>query len=74
MPLYREDLDAPDMVCSIEGCGCGQESGPVYLHSACHPTHPTWASYRGDVLTIECAACKRKIASFVIASREHDRP
>jgi hypothetical protein len=72
MPLYREDFDHPRDRCTAPGCDHTLEDGDLYIHSVCHPSVPTWARYRGDVLTIECAACERVIGSFVIASREQD--
>jgi hypothetical protein len=68
MPLYREDLETFD--CSVPGCRETSRDGPVYFHAACHIDAPTWAHYQGDVLTIECAICKKRIVSVVIASRE----
>ena len=70
MAFYREDLDGSG--CEIEGCSCND--GEVYFHPRCHPRSPTWVSYFGDVLTLTCAACKRPVGSFVVASRRDDVP
>lgn len=74
MPLYREDFEGDGARCTVPGCEHGGDTCELYLHSVCHPCAPTWARVRGDVLTIECAICRRKIGAFVLASRAHDRP
>lgn len=53
--------------CGVEGCNCG---GPMYLHSRCHPTSPTWASVDGDVVTVECAECRKPITHFKVAKED----
>ena len=48
-------------------CGeCGDEVS-LYLHGRCHPSSPTWAVLSGDVLTIECAQCKKVVVRLKIA-------
>lgn len=41
-----------------EECG---DDGSLYLHGRCHPGSPTWVVLTGDVLTIECARCKKVV-------------
>lgn len=60
----KEDNKALD-VC--EECG---GAGPLYLHSKCHPRHPTWAVLNGDQLTIECAKCGQAVARFNVVLEE----
>jgi hypothetical protein len=50
-----------------EECG---DDGSLYLHSRCHPDVPTWSVITGDVLTIECAKCKKVIVRLKIAGEE----
>ena len=71
MPLYREDLEALGR-CGVPGCTRDHRDDEVYLHAQCHPASPVWARYRGDVLTIECARCRRPVIAVVVASRRAD--
>jgi len=71
MLCYREDFDTFE--CACPSCRENTRTGEIYLHSGCHPASPTWAHVRGDVLTIECATCKKRIVSVVIASRAQER-
>ena len=71
MLYYREDFDKAE--CPSSSCRADVRKGELYFHSACHPMAPTWAHLRGDVLTIECAKCKQKIVTLVIASRAQER-
>lgn len=73
MAYYREDLELL-LRCDGPSCPRTHRTDEIYFHSACHLDSPTWARYRGDILTIECARCGRYIASVVVASREHDPP
>jgi hypothetical protein len=66
MPLYREDMEEGP---ACRACGDGCPHGELYLHSACHPQAPTWVSYFADLLTLHCSACRKVVASFVVASR-----
>jgi len=50
---------------------CGSD-GSLYLHSRCHTTVPTWAVLSGDILTIECALCKKVIVRFRVVAEEKD--
>lgn len=76
MPIYREDLEAPAAGQYAPGGLPGRDvvsaEDDMWFHPNCHLDSPTWARYRGDVLTIQCARCERDIVSLVIASREHD--
>ena len=72
MPHYREDFDR--LECACPACRATQRSGEMYLHPRCHPASPTWVRCRGDVLTVECAECRREVVTLVIASRAHDGP
>ena len=47
---------------------CGDNTGPLYLHSQCHMTAPLAATIEGDVLTLNCydPACKRIVAKMVV--------
>jgi predicted RNase H-like HicB family nuclease len=36
----------------------------MYVHSRCHPRVPTWAILTGELLSIQCAYCKRTIVRF----------
>ncbi len=72
MALYREDLEQT-------GCGCPacretQHTSEMYFHPHCHPGSPTWVHFRGDVLTVECAKCRREVVTVVVASRAQDVP
>jgi hypothetical protein len=67
--LHREDLDALTNRCSVPGCTRTRHDGEIWLHSRCHPSAPTWACYRGGRLRIECARCKRPIATIKVARR-----
>ncbi len=49
--------DAPLPKCCDE---CG-DHGSLMLVGECHPEAPTWAILTGDVLTIECAECRKPI-------------
>ena len=68
MPLYREDLEALG-ACSIPGCGADHRHGEIFFHPTCHPDSGCWVHYRGDVLTVRCAACRGHVASLVVASK-----
>ncbi len=68
MALYREDLERLG-TCSVPGCGRNHRDEEIYLHARCHAGSPCWARFRGDVLTIECARCKKTVLSVVVASR-----
>ena len=70
MTLYREDFD--QLSCDCPACRETQRSNELYFHPRCHPESPTWARYRGDVLTVECAKCRRVVVSVVVASRAHE--
>jgi hypothetical protein len=70
MPLYREDLQTG--CCEVPGCGLDHRETEIYLHPGCHPDAPPWPHHRGDVLTLECSVCRRRVASFVICSRDHE--
>ena len=72
MPIYREDLETPQARQCIPGCDAIHTDDDMWFHASCHLDSPTWARYRGDVLTIQCARCKRDIVSVVIASRDHE--
>lgn len=67
MALYREDFEQAE--CDCPACRETQQSSELYFHPACHPESPTWVRFRGDVLTVECAKCRREVVSVVIASR-----
>lgn len=56
MPMSRE-------IPRCEECG---DDGSLYLHGRCHPEAPTWSILTGDVLTIECAQCKKVIVRFYV--------
>ena len=42
---------------------CGEES-PVYMNPRCHPGAPVFCLLSGDVLTIECAKCRRLVCEL----------
>jgi hypothetical protein len=67
MALSREQLD-------VAGCGspnCGHDHTVLFLHSVCHPSAGTRASYdkRTGLLTIECKRCDRLVAHVKVADR-----
>jgi hypothetical protein len=64
MAVYRDTLDR--MGCAV--CH-GEEGGPLYLHSRCHPRAATWARYEDGVLTVECAECETEIVAVKVANR-----
>ena len=70
MALYREDLGPS--ACECPDCRETQQTSEMYFHPRCHPESPTWVRYRGDVLTVECAKCRREVVSVVVASRAHE--
>ena len=72
MALYREDFDSSE--CDCPACRETQHTNELYFHPRCHPESPTWVRYRGDVLTVECAKCRREVVSVVVASRAHEAP
>ena len=72
MPLYREDFEQSR--CDCASCRETQHSSEMYFHPRCHPQSPTWVRYRGDVLTVECAKCRREVVAVVVASRAQDLP
>lgn len=43
---------------------CRNSTGPMHLHSLCHPSNPFFASIDGDVLTFTCAECKALVAQL----------
>lgn len=58
MIVTREQLD--QMRCGHEHHE-GDDCGPLWMHSNCHPEKPTWARYENGTLRIECSKCKREI-------------
>ncbi len=40
-----------------------EEHGPLYLHSGCHPTKPTWARFEPEegLIIITCSECDKEI-------------
>lgn len=64
MLLYIEDLK--DMKCPCGRPGC---EDPIFMHAACHPSAPTWASYFDGILTISCSVCEKVIAEIAVANR-----
>jgi len=72
MALYREDIE--QFRCDFPGCPETPHTDEIYFHPRCHLESPTWAHYRGDVLTIECAQCGREVATIVVASRAYEQP
>jgi len=44
---------------------CG-DGGPLFIHSRCHPTSPTWAILHGDELEIKCAQCEKPIVKLTV--------
>ena len=54
----------PDLPQKCDHCG---DDSSLYMHSRCHTGSPTWAVLSGDVLTIECAECKKPITRFVVS-------
>ena len=65
---FAEDLD--QCHCGVVGCEHTTHDGEIFLHSLCHPNAPTWASYRGGVLSISCAECGRHICAVAVARRD----
>ena len=53
---------------ALSHCERCDNTGPMYVHSRCHPNVPTWAILTGELLSIQCAYCKRVIVRF----RVHD--
>src|SRR5271157_3808527 len=49
-----------------EQCGGGCEQQPLYMHSRCHVPSPTYAVRFGDVLSVFCAECDKKIGAFKV--------
>jgi hypothetical protein len=65
-PLTRQDLDR--VGCEKPGCDHTAHDG-LYLHSHCHPGHPTWTHYSAvsGTITIECAECDQPIVRIAVA-------
>jgi len=64
---FAEDLD--QRRCSCRGCGRTTRESEIYMHSRCHPSAPTWSSYRAGVLSLWCAACDRLVCAIAVARR-----
>jgi hypothetical protein len=73
MALYREQMDKETSRCSVPGCTSGRHDGPIFFHSACHPDEPTWASYRGGILTVTCRVCEHVVISVHVAREPESR-
>ena len=52
------------MTRALSHCGKCGETGPIYVHCRCHSNVPTWAILNGELLSIQCAYCKRVIVRF----------
>ncbi len=63
MVLTREVLDTRP----CDDPECGEDHGPFYFHSKCHPEAPTWIYYHAGIITIECAECEEFIAEIAVA-------
>lgn len=63
MSLHASDLDK--MTCSNPDCHV--QHGPLYLHSRCHPTDPTYSKYVEGTLIVECATCKAVVTTIAVA-------
>lgn len=53
--------------CESPGCSC--RTGPMFLHSRCHPRSPTWVKLDGDVATVECAVCRKTVVVLRLVRR-----
>ena len=47
---------------------CDHDGEPMYFHSRCHPTEPTWTSYdrtKGTVI-VECSKCRKIVLTIKV--------
>ncbi len=66
MRAARKPLTSDLLPTKCESPGCVCSTGPMYLHSRCHPSEPTWAFVLNGVLTVECAVCRKHIVSIKV--------
>lgn len=48
---------------------CGKPGEAVYLHARCHTDAPPWVRVVGDVATLECSECGKKIGQLQLAAQ-----
>lgn len=50
------------------GCACcGTRTGPLFLHSRCHPAEPVWAMLNPDnTLEITCSVCDKVVTMLKV--------
>ncbi len=75
MAITKDELDRAQCTAEHGGLAHIADHGPLYFHSRCHPSSPTWTFYDKGELVVTCAAwmivagrrCEQEIVRIAVA-------
>lgn len=67
MRIAMTNADLKHMTCDVPGCAHNHPGGPLFLHSACHPSAATRVKYENGELEITCRKCNALVVTIKVA-------